>query len=92
MVTFPGTSGNLPAEQTVTLAEIGTKPGTATDNAFIESFNARLRDECLNVHWFDDLMDAKEKLQENCAVLDCKKRHPFSIAIDTVHSLGAKAN
>ena len=32
-------------------------------NAFIESFNGSLRDECLNVHWFNDLTDAKEKLQ-----------------------------
>ena len=38
-------------------------PGKPTDNAFIGSFNGNLRDECLNVHWFDDLTDAKEKLQ-----------------------------
>jgi len=40
-----------------------SRPGKPTDNAFIESFNGNLRDECLNVHWFDDLTDAKEKLQ-----------------------------
>ena len=40
-----------------------SRPGKPTDNAFIESFNGSLRDECLNVHWFDDLTDAKEKLQ-----------------------------
>ncbi len=40
-----------------------SRPGKPTDNAFIESFNESLRDECLNVHWFDDLTDAKEKLQ-----------------------------
>ena len=40
-----------------------SRPGTPTDNAFIESFNGTLRDECLKVHWFDDLTDAKEKLQ-----------------------------
>lgn len=27
-------------------------PGTPTENAFIESLNGRLRDECLNVHQF----------------------------------------
>ena len=40
-----------------------SRPDKPTDNAFIESFNGSLRDECLNVHWFDDLTDAKEKLQ-----------------------------
>ena len=40
-----------------------SRPGKPTDNAFIESFNGTLRDECLNVHWFDDLTDAKEKLE-----------------------------
>ena len=39
------------------------RPGTPTDNAFIELLNGTLRDECLNVHWFDDLTDAKIKLQ-----------------------------
>jgi putative transposase len=29
-----------------------TRPGKPTDNSHIESFNGRLRHECLNVHWF----------------------------------------
>jgi len=33
------------------------------ENAYIESFNGRLRDECLNLHWFIDLSDAREKLR-----------------------------
>ena len=40
-----------------------SRPGKPTDNAIIESFNGTLRDECLNVHWFDDLTDAQRKLQ-----------------------------
>ena len=39
------------------------QPGKPTDNAYIESFNGRLREECLNVHWFEDLTDARAKLQ-----------------------------
>lgn len=39
-----------------------SRPGKPTDNAHIESFNGSLRDECLNVHWFTSLPDAKEKL------------------------------
>ena len=40
-----------------------SRPGKPTDNAFIESFYGTLRDECLNVRWFDDLTDAREKLE-----------------------------
>ena len=40
-----------------------SRPGKPTDNAYIESFNGSLRDECLNVHWFEDLTDARDKLQ-----------------------------
>lgn len=33
-------------------------------NAFIESFNSRLRDECLNEELFHDLEDAKKKIEK----------------------------
>ena len=36
-----------------------SRPGKPTDNAFIESFNGRLREECLNQHWFSSLDEAK---------------------------------
>lgn len=35
-----------------------SRPGKPTDNAFVESFNGRLRDECSNTHWFLSLEDA----------------------------------
>ncbi len=41
-----------------------SRPGKPTDNPFIESFNGRLRDECLNVHWFSGLDDAREKIED----------------------------
>ena len=37
--------------------------GKPTDNAFIESFNGSLRDECLNTNWFLSIEDAQEKLE-----------------------------
>ena len=40
-----------------------SRPGKPTDNAFIESFNSRFRQECLNEHWFLSLEDAKEKIE-----------------------------
>jgi putative transposase len=35
------------------------QPGKPTQNSHIESFNGRLRDECLNQHWFLSLRDAQ---------------------------------
>ena len=40
-----------------------SRPDKPTDNAFIESFNGSFRDECLNLHWFLSLQDAKEKIE-----------------------------
>ena len=39
-----------------------SRRGKPTDNAFIESFNGRFREECLNTHWFQSKEDAKEKI------------------------------
>lgn len=35
------------------------EPGKPNQNAYIESFNGRLRDECLNEHWFNGLLQAR---------------------------------
>lgn len=35
------------------------QPGKPTQNAYIESFNGRFRDECLNDHWFLTLEHAR---------------------------------
>ena len=40
-----------------------SRPGKPTDNAMIESFNGRLRQECLNEHWFLSLADAEHKIE-----------------------------
>jgi putative transposase len=40
-----------------------SRPGKPTDNAFIESFNGKLRAECLNTHCFMSLDDAREKME-----------------------------
>ena len=39
------------------------RPGRPVENAFIESFNGKLRDECLNQSWFTDLGDARRALR-----------------------------
>jgi putative transposase len=40
-----------------------SRPATPTDNAFIESFNARLRQELLNASWFLLLADARDRTE-----------------------------
>jgi len=39
-------------------------PGKPMQNGYIESFNGKLRDECLNGHWFLTLGDARRTLEE----------------------------
>ena len=40
-----------------------SRPAKPTDNCFIESFNGSLRDECLNVHWFESMEEATERIE-----------------------------
>lgn len=35
------------------------EPGKPNQNAYVESCNGRLRDECLNEHWFTSLLHAR---------------------------------
>lgn len=39
------------------------QPGKPVQNAFVESFNGRLRDECLNEQWFLTLADARQAIE-----------------------------
>lgn len=40
-----------------------SRPGTPTDNPYIEAFNGRLRAECLDQHWFTSLEDARHTIE-----------------------------
>ena len=35
------------------------QPGKPTQNAYVESFNSRLREECLRINWFQNLFEAR---------------------------------
>ena len=48
-------------ERGVTLRLI--EPGKPNQNAYIESFNGRFRDECLNEHWFTSLAHAQAVIE-----------------------------
>jgi len=39
------------------------QPGKLTQNAYIESFSGKFRDECLNEHIFVSLEDARKKIE-----------------------------
>ena len=40
------------------------EPGKPVQNAVMESFNGRFRDECLNQHWFLSLADARQTIED----------------------------
>ena len=39
------------------------EPGKPNQNAYVESLNGRLRDECLNEHWFTSLLQARSVIE-----------------------------
>lgn len=53
-----------------------SRPGKPVDNAFIESFNGRLRDECLNTNWFYGLQHARDVIAE--WLIDYNEKRPHS--------------
>lgn len=44
------------------------QPGKPTRNAFVESFNGRFREGCLNQHWFRSLPHARDEI-------DARRKH-----------------
>jgi putative transposase len=40
------------------------EPGKPVQNCFVESFNGKFRDECLNVNWFTSLADAVTRIED----------------------------
>ena len=51
------------------------QPGKPTQNAFIESFNGTFRDDCLNLHWFVSLEDARRTIEAWRRVYNEKRPH-----------------
>lgn len=44
------------------IALVHIQPGKPQQNGYVESFHGKLRDECLNVSWFENLWDARRKI------------------------------
>jgi putative transposase len=51
------------------------QPGKPTQNGGMESFNGKLRDECLNVNWFWNLFDARRKISAWKAEYNTRRPH-----------------
>lgn len=62
----PARAKSTVANQAWNKVEIAfSRPGKPTDNAFVESFNGTLRDECPNAHWVTSLADAREQIERS---------------------------
>jgi transposase InsO family protein len=60
--------------------------GKPTENAYIESFNGRFREECLNENWFRKLLDARTTIEKwegtttkRGPTARCSDRPPFGV-------------
>lgn len=51
------------------------RPGKPVENAFIESFNGKFRDECLRGQWFINLSEAKVRIEEWRQEYNCDRPH-----------------
>jgi putative transposase len=61
-------------EHGITLIHI--EPGRPMQNGYVESFNGRFRDECLNANWFVNIVDAKKKIE--CWRIEYNGERPHS--------------
>jgi putative transposase len=60
-------------ERKLTLVHI--QPGRPMQNGHVESFHGRLRDECLNAHWFRTLNDVRATLENWRQEYNCERPH-----------------
>ena len=51
------------------------QPGKPMQNGHVESFHGRLRDECLNVHWFRTLQEVRSRLETWRQEYNCERPH-----------------
>jgi putative transposase len=51
------------------------QPGRPMQNGHVESFHGRLRDECLNAHWFRTLNDVRTTLENWRQEYNCERPH-----------------
>ena len=57
------------------IALVHIQPGRPMQNGHVESFHGRLRDECLNAHWFRTLNDVRTTLANWRREYNCERPH-----------------
>ena len=72
MILMPCARGN--SKSNVSALPVKSR-GKPMQNGFVESFNGRLRDECLNEHLFANLTDAREIIEEWRIDYNTKRPH-----------------
>jgi putative transposase len=65
------------------------EPGKPAQNAFIESFNGRFRDECLNQHWFSSIRHARQEIS-NWRIHYNRQRPHSSLGYKTPNEFAAE--
>jgi len=58
------------------------RPGKPTENAYVESFNGRFREECLNESWFRNLLDARDDDRDVERALQRREATQLAVRID----------
>jgi putative transposase len=51
------------------------QPGKPSQNGFVESFNGKMRDECLSLHWFGSVQEARETIEAWRIEYNTKRPH-----------------
>lgn len=60
------------------------RPGRPVENCLIETFNGRLRDECVNIHHFHTMDEARERVERRRR--EYKAKHPHDSLLKRVRS------
>lgn len=68
-----------------------SRPGKPTNNAYIEAFNSRLRQECLNASWFLTMEDARKRINNWRTDYNQTRPH-FSLGNLTPSDIAAQLN
>jgi len=70
---------------TARVAQLFIQPGKPIQNGYVESFNGKLRDECLNQHWFRYVGEARRIIESWRNFILCLSLRRYIFAIQNVN-------
>jgi putative transposase len=78
------------------------EPGKPMQNGYVESFNGRFRDECLNANWFLHIGDAKQRIEQwrmehneerpHSSLADCTQKQSAEACSDSTSSMAGRGS